>query len=170
MLFCCQTVRADGIDIVPWLLRMGPTNSLVLDIAIIPLLMVANYVLNFLVIGLPAARYGDKAIHSIAKGMIGFTLLAQLADRIGAIAGPLLGGLIFAAVGRDFAVGKGEGSWVIPLLLSNFIFSGIAVGYLAFYFLRKRWGVVMGNAWLIAIAAAILTNPAWALSMYWFAA
>jgi len=53
--------------------------------------------------------------------------------------------------------------FVYSLFAANLICSGIAVGALAIWFLRKRWLVSKALSWKIALAAAVLTNPAWAL-------
>ncbi len=49
------------------------------------------------------------------------------------------------------------------LFASNLICSGLAVGGLALFFLRRRWSVAKPFSWKIAMAAAVLTNPAWIL-------
>jgi len=45
------------------------------------------------------------------------------------------------------------------VLILNLLFSGLAVGALAFYFLRRRWQIRRRTSCIIAIAAGIFTNP-----------
>lgn len=49
----------------------------------------------------------------------------------------------------------------------NFALSGFAVFLLARWFLNRRWGVERLQAWKIAVAAGVLTNPAWVM-IVWF--
>jgi hypothetical protein len=160
---CVGTARADVGDLGYWLtLYFGRVNdpaSTTELIAMIAGIMLVNYVCNFLVIGLPASRLGSAGIRLIAIGLVWFTLLGQVADRLGAVVAFWSDNLIFnpglASAGR--------------LLALNFLFSGIAIGLLAVYFLRRRWDVAKGATWWITAAAVVFTNPAWALAYAWWA-
>ena len=79
--------------------------------------------------------------------------------------GALLAGFLTGSVTAIFKL-QGEGAWVAPLLILNLLFSGLAVVGLAFYFLR-RWRIRGRISWIIAAAACLITNPAWALGL-WF--
>lgn len=61
----------------------------------------------------------------------------------------------------------GEGAWAVPLLTFNFVFSGFSLGVLTFVFTRRGWGLCVIHCLWISTAAAILTNPAWAMAL-WF--
>jgi len=158
----CATgpAQADGIDIVPYLTRVGGARSLWGIVASVLGLMVINYLLNLLVIGWPAVRVGHVEIGRVMRGLVRLTLLGQAADRVGALlAVPLAGGL-----GPVLHLG---GDWVAQLLVMNFIVSGFAIGALVLYLLRRRWQLSRGVSWTIAIMAGVLTNPAWAIGL-WF--
>jgi hypothetical protein len=78
-----------------------------------------------------------------------------VADRLGAMLA------VMAMVPLDLEFGGLVFSWL--LLGLNFLFSGVAVGALALYFLRRPWLIPARQAWMIAGIAAVLTNPAWAI-------
>jgi hypothetical protein len=162
----CPLAMADGIDLVPYFTRTGGGQKSILGIVgMVVLLMIANYVLNLIVIGFPAIKTGQVKSRIVVIGLVWLTLLGQVADRLGALLAGLFAvplGLILGLLGLG-----GEGSWLWPLLGLNFFFSGIAVGSLSFYFLRKRWHIGKGASWVIASVAAIVTNPAWAMYL-WF--
>ena len=154
--------RADGIDLVPYLTRVtGEGHSPLYVVAMLLLFMATNYVLNFAVIGLPAIRLGSAPGRTVAKGLIALTLMGQIADRIGALLAAVLSVPLMFLLERS-----GEDAWVVPLLALNFIFSGLAVAALAFYFLRRRWGIRRGVSWIVSIAAGVLTNPM-AIAILW---
>ena len=155
--------HADGIDLVPYFTRVGGYGHSVFYISAMMLLfMIINYALNFLVIGLPAIRLGSPAAATVATGLVAFTLLGQLADRVGA----LLAALLTVPVTALFRL-KGEQAWAAPLLILNFLCSGVAIGALALYFLRRRWRINARLSWIIAVTASLLTNPAWTIGL-WF--
>jgi hypothetical protein len=154
--------HADGIDLVRYFARVGGEHSLAITPLLVVLLLLANYALNMLVIGLPAVKSGPAGMQSIAVDLVVLTLLGQVADRVGALAAGLGEGPLTNILGL-----QGEGAWLWPLLALNFVFSGIAVGALALYFLRRRWQVRRRSAWWIAGIAAILTNPAWVIGTWW---
>lgn len=146
---------ADGIDVVPYLARVGHGRSVIGIIGLVSLWMLMNYALNLVVIGGPAVKLGPATVRSVATGMVLLTLLGQVADRLGAIVA------VIAMVPLPIEFG---GMVFVSLLLGlNFLFSDVAVGFLALYFLRRRWHVLPRPAWAIAGVAAILTNPAWAI-------
>ena len=74
---------ADGIDLVPYLARIGHGHSTTGVIGLVILWMLVNYALNFVVIGLPAVKIGPATIRTVASGMVLLTLLGQGADRTG---------------------------------------------------------------------------------------
>ena len=158
-----SSARADGIDLVPYLTRVGGYgHSFYYIAAMVLVFMVVNYLLNFLVIGLPLIRLGSISATTVATGLIAFTLLGQIADRAGAV----LAGLLTAPITAIFRL-QGEGAWVAPLIILNFLCSGIAIVALALYFLRRRWRIPPRLSWIIALAAGLLTNPAWVIGL-WF--
>jgi hypothetical protein len=137
---------ADGLDL-GWLLRvpMMEFHSAAYITAVILAVMFANYILNFLVIGVPAILWGGALVQPVAIGLIVLTILGQVADRLGAGLG-LLSGIV---------VNNMPVIWI-----SNLIYSGIAIFLLARWFL-KRWSVSHTARWKIALAAGIITNPCW---------
>ena len=151
--------NADGIDLIPWLTRVySPVASVPVIALLVAVLMVVNYALNLLVIGLPAVKVGPPSGRQVAISLLWLTLFGQVADRVGA----------FLALSVSLPIAdalnlKGEGNWVVPLFGASFVFSGLAVGALAFYFLRWRWKVAKRPSWIISVASAVLTNPTWAL-------
>jgi hypothetical protein len=158
-----SSARADGIDLVPYFTRVGGYgHSFYYVAAMVLLFMVINYALNFLVIGLPVIRLGCIAAPTVATGLIAFTLLGQMADRIGAV----LAGLLTGPITAFFRL-PGEGAWVAPLLILNFLCSGLAIVALALYFLRRRWRIRPRLSWIIALVAGLVTNPAWVIGL-WF--
>jgi len=162
-LFLAGDARADGVDIVPYLTRVGGGGSVFRVVASVILLMLVNYALNFLVVGWPALRYGTAGRGLVARGLVWFTILGQVADRLGAILAGLAAGLV-----SELPAFRGEGGWVIPLLAFNFIFSGLAVAVLSLWFLRRRWGVPRLPRFAVAAIAGVITNPAWMLLYLFF--
>src|SRR6266536_3516344 len=131
---------ADGLD-VGWFARvpMMEFHSAAYITAVILAAMFANYVLNFLVIGLPAIFWGGALVRPVTIGLIVLTILGQVADRVGAGLG-LLSGIVVNS---------------IPVIwISNLIYSGLAIFLLARWFL-KRWSVSHTARWKIALAAGI---------------
>jgi hypothetical protein len=153
--------QADGIDLVPYFSR-APTNSIALALLAVALIMLANYGLNFLVIGLPACRFGKLEKKRVARSLVWLTLLGQVADRVGAVLAGFFAGVVASALRLE-----GEGSWLIPLLALNFAFSGLAIAALVFVFGRFVWSLSLGHSAALSVAAGILTNPAWAMGL-WF--
>ena len=156
--------QADGVDIVPYLTRVGWAQSTLGIIASVLGLMVINYVLNLVVIGWPAIHFGHIDIGRVTRGLVALTLLGQVADRLGALLASPITVLTLVVTHHT----EGEGVWFLPLLAFNFVLSGIAILMLVLYFLRRRWHVARGLSWSIGLAAAVLTNPAWAIASWWF--
>jgi hypothetical protein len=152
---------ADGIDLVAYLSR-APCENVALAIPVAAVLMLVNYGLNFLVIGLPARRFGSLPVQQVWRPLIWLTLLGQGADRVGAILAGLLTGYVAGILGLT-----GEGAWAAPLLALNFLFSGVSVAVLVFICARRVWGLALRYSLWISIGAGVLTNPAWAMGL-WF--
>jgi len=158
--------RADGIDIV-WLITKvgGPGVHPLVSAFLIVGLLAINYLLNLVVLGIPAARALGTSVRTLSKALLGFTLLAQVADRISAVAGFFLGAL--ASVLLDV---KGEAGIVaffwIGIVL-NFVFSGLAVCFLALWYLLRKWQVKRRTSIRIAALTELITNPAWLIMIQW---
>ena len=147
-LLCFVPARlfGDGLDL-DWFVRvpMMEFHSAAYITAVIVAIMFVNYVLNFLVIGLPAIVWGGALFHRAALGLVVLTILGQVADRLGAGLG-----LITAIVIN----------WIPVIWISNLIYSGLAIFLLARWFLQ-RWSVSDPSRWKIALAASVITNPCW---------
>src|SRR6185295_7346605 len=81
--------------------RVHPIRSAAIVIG----LMLINYLLNLVVLGIPAARFLQVKSGSLTKTLASFTVLAQIADRGGALAGFLLS---FSIVGLTGLGGEQE--------------------------------------------------------------
>jgi hypothetical protein len=161
---CAPSANADGVDLVPYFTRVaGGGHSFHYIVAMMLVFMAGNYALNFTVIGLPAVRFGSVPAATVATGLLVLTLFGQLADRLGA----LLAAFFAQPVTFIFRL-QGEAAWAVPLLILNFLFSGLAVAALAFYFLRRRWFVQGRLPWIVAVAASLITNPAWVIGLWFF--
>ena len=155
------TVRADGLEL-SYFVRFGTyDHSWEYFLTVISIIMVANYALNFAVIGLPAILRGSADAKRVAPGLVILTILSQVADRVGAFAAFFVAIPISPFISALFPPPSGLD--VYSLFAANLICSGVAVGALALWFLRKRWFVSKALSWKIAMAAALLTNPAWIL-------
>lgn len=166
LLFFDTNARADGIDILPFLTRVGGWRfHPVISVALVVGLMLVNYLLNVMVIGLPSARASQTRPKKFARDLIGFTLLAQIADRVGAFAALMLGFFIIGVLGIKGESGIAKGALLAIVL--NFVFSGLAIGFLALWYLRRRWGIPERPARVIAIAAGVITNPVWLAVYLW---
>lgn len=154
-----SSARADGIDI-PWFLtRVGgwkhsPFRATVLILALI----VADYMLNTLVIVLPSWKSG-VSLRRASVDMIGFTLIAQLLDRAGMVAYSLAA-YVLAAYGRP---NVSLGFVLVRVLGASFLTSGLLIGIMTRYYCNRRWGLPKRRSLMIAMLAAIFTNPAWAI-------
>jgi hypothetical protein len=154
-----STARADGLDVTTYLSRVPGWHRAPLQaLFLLCVLMALNYLLNLLVLGVPAIKMGAKA-GSVALGLVTFTLLGQVADRIGAVVGPLVGGAIVWAlhVGGRKSLGYG---FSIGFFL-NFILSGVVIGLLAQWYLRRRWALEGHRVAVLSVITGVLTNPLW---------
>jgi hypothetical protein len=97
-------------------------------------------------------------MHRVARDLMGLTLLGQVADRFGAIAGPLAA-IPFVillhpkpreSLGLSFSIG----------FALNFILAGLAIGLLVRWYMR-RWSLSGRRVAVMALVAGALTNPMW---------
>ncbi len=151
--------RADGIDLYYVLTRVAPIGPWWSLLLLVPLVMLVNYGLNLLVVGWPVIRARQWPVRTVARPLVGFTIIGQLADRLGFILAGVCAGIL--------SEGRGEGAWFIPMIVLSFVFTGVFVAGLAFYYVHRRWQVALARAAAIAAAAAILTNPAWVMVQLW---
>jgi hypothetical protein len=151
---------ADGIDI-PWFFtRVGGWKaSPWRAVGILTTLIVVDYGLNVLVIGLPAWRSGVPLCRA-ALDLLSLTLVAQVADRAGIVAYSLTS---YALDRLGLITVRDLGLWVVAILLASFITSGVLLWFLAKFFCSRRWKLPQRQSNLIATAAAVITNPAWAI-------
>jgi hypothetical protein len=157
VLIGCVSIYADGVDLAPYLMRFNTYGFSVWSIIAIAIaLMVANYIANLIVIGLPSIIWCQVNKKQVIVGLAFLTLLGQFADRLGAI----LAGFATALVN---IVISNERYWPEVLTSFNFIFSGLFVGLLAWYYIRIRWHALNRKAIAISLSAAIITNPAYLL-------
>ena len=159
---------ADGIDIV-WLITRvgggGPGSHPLVEAVLVVVLLAINYLLNLVVLGLPAARTLGTSVRTFAKALLGFTLLAQIADRISAVAGFLLGFLMSDLLGVQGERGIVVGVWIGIVL--NFAFSGLAICSLALWYLLRKWRVRRRTSIRIAALTGLITNPGWLMMIPW---
>lgn len=165
LVFLSTNVRADGIDLVPFLTRVGGWQvHPVVSVGLVIGLMLVNYLVNLPVIAVPAGRLSEIKFRVLARDLIGFTFLAQIADRVAAVAGLFVGLFIIDRSGVHGEEGLLKG-FLLGIAL-NFFFAGLAIGFVALRYLRHRWGISKRPAIVIAIAAGVLTNPAWLMAAY----
>jgi hypothetical protein len=153
--------NADGIDLVAYFSRV-PTDDIRTALFVGLVLMIANYILNYIVVGSFVAGRTSLGTQQIALSLVSLTILGQVADRIGAVIAGISAGPVSNLLGIS-----GEGGWFLPLLGLNFIFSGIMVGMLVYTFGRRKWNLAKNQSRAAAFLAAVLTNPAWAIGL-WF--
>jgi hypothetical protein len=155
-----SAARADGIDIAWLFTRVGGWKESPLRAAAMLLALIAvNYLLNVLIIVMPAWRSG-VAFQRAAFDMLGFTVIAQVADRMGMFAFSVA---VYWLARLRVVVAHDLGFWVGAALLANFVTSGILIWFLAKFYCASRWGLPKRRSNLIATVAAVLTNPAWAI-------
>ena len=133
-------------------------------VALLSVLLLINYAVNLAVLGVPALSSGVPIARS-AKDLIGFTLIAQVADRLGVVAGFALA----TALGFLFKGEAGLALWVLTGLILNFVMCGVAIGFLAYHYLKRRWAVPTPKSRWVALAAGFVTNPSWVMATWWFA-
>ena len=156
------SARADSIDIPAFLTRFDPSLPVTTLFGLVALFALVNYLVNFLVIGWPAIKLGSTSLGPVAFGLALLTLLGQLADRSGAYASLYLE----RPITRALHLRSGD-SWVLVLLLTNFAISGIVVAAVSLYFLRRWWKVPGWQALVVALLAAVITNPTWIIMVPW---
>jgi hypothetical protein len=162
----CGVAHADGLDSGYFVRFDSDDHSWTYFWTVLVIIMLANYILNFIVIGLPAVLLVSSRIKTVSVGLIVLTVFGQVADRLGAFAAifvamPFMA--LFSLFIRSPVPGLDNPAFGYGLFAANLFCSGIAVGLLAWWFLRKRWSVPRSSSWKIALAAAVLTNPAWIL-------
>src|SRR5438309_8781103 len=157
-----STASADGVDVVWLMTRVGGWRlHPALSVAMVVGLMLLNYALNVVFIGIPAARSSSIKKGVIARDLAGFTIIGQIADRIGALAGLIFSFAIMSIVGMEGEAALRTG--FLAGAAANFILSGLAVGALAFWYLTRRWQVERRCAKVIALFAGLITNPGWVM-------
>jgi len=161
--------RADGLD-TDYFLRFGTWgHSSGYIWSMLATIIVVDYIWNFVVIGLPAIVWAAKPRATVARGLVVLTILGQIADRIGSVLALFVAALIAELIKvfvPSISTGLDSPAFGYSVTFSNLFCSGLAIGALALWFLRKRWAVPKALSWKIALAAAILTNPAWVLFMH----
>lgn len=158
---CPALGYADGIDLIAYFSRTPCENALgALPVA--ALLMLANYGLNYVAIGVPVLKISQRPARQVSRDLIWLTLLGQIADRLGAV----LAGLLTTPVMNMFGL-KGEGAWAAPLLGMNFFFSAISIAIIVFAFAWRKWELPLRHSAWVSIAAGLVTNPAWSMGL-WF--
>lgn len=156
-----RPARGDAIDLVWFLTRVSTSRRSALHIALLATILLGlNYTLNLIVIAIPAV--GTARMRRVAKDMVGFTVIAQLGDRLGMVvcAGVVILVRILAHAGTTLKDLRSIGLWSIG---SNFLVSGLFIWLLARYYLVGRWQVSKRRGVTIAAIAAVVTNPAWAI-------
>jgi hypothetical protein len=155
-----STALADGIDILWFFTRVGGwKESPWRAVGILTTLIAVDYGLNVLVIGLPAWRSGVP-LRRAALDLLSLTLVAQVADRAGTVAYSLTS---YALDRLGLITVRDLGLWVVGILLATFITSGVLLWFLAKFFCSRRWNLPQRQSNRIATAAAVITNPAWAI-------
>ena len=114
--------------------------------------MLANYVANCVVLGVPAWRFAGVAPGRVAKDLIVYTLLGQVADLVGLFAGILLSWPFHR-------MGVRGPLFDIISHICIFIGSGLAIACLVRFYLKNRWQLSDRLNRGMMIGAAILTNP-----------
>jgi len=157
------TARADGIDLSWFGSSLGGSpEHLIRTASIVFLLLAFNYVLNWIIIGLPVI--GTRAVPSafVLTDLIGFTLVAQVVDIFASMVGFVLGALL------SVVFANGETQIVVALYLGlalDLILAGVGLALLARLFMARRWNTPPQVARRIAWRTAIFTNPAWAIAL-----
>jgi hypothetical protein len=173
VLLAVASAYADGLNSSYFVRFDSDDHSWTYFWTVVTLIMLVNYALNFIVIGAPAVWKASSSVKTISMGLVVLTILGQVADRIGAFAAIFLAmplAALFNVLIRSSVPGLENPAFGYGIFTANLLCSGIAVGFLAWWFLRKRWSVPQSLSWKIALAAAFLTNPAWVLLVprVWF--
>ena len=135
-----SVAMADGIDVTWLLTRVGGWNRkplLAFALCIGP--MFFNYLLNVAVIGVPAAKAGERGRLSFCGDLVWYTLLAQIVDRVGCILGVIIAAALATVFGANF---ERQILWgFLGGYGLNFLFSGLGVAILSGLLMRKRWSI-----------------------------
>jgi hypothetical protein len=160
--------RADGIDIAWFVTRVGGWKVAPGRAALLVLMLAAiNYAINAVVIGIPAYRAGVSG-SKICRELVGLTVLGQIADRLGLVASAAAVAVIGVAVESLFHTTvrgvRDLGTFALVTVALNFLTSGVLIGLLVRHYVCRRWSQPRRKGLAIALAAAVLTNPAWAVA------
>ena len=169
ILFVASPAFADGIDVGAYIFTWIPgEHSIAVIAGLVVLLMGVNYVLNFVVIGIPAINAGTASELTVSVDLIFLTLLGQVADRLGEIAAVLVSLPLVYLISLLLSSTSLEGGLAIlalTLLVLYPLCSGLAIYVLAMFFLERRWQVRKPTARLIAGIASVVTNPVWLMAL-----
>jgi len=160
--FWASDAAADGFDVAWFVTRVPGSFGTMRGVLLAGLLLLLDYALNILVIAWPAAATGVP-FKMAARELIGFTVFAQIADRLGMCVCVVL--VLVAEVvapGRTTMASIAAG--VPYMLVLNFLTSGAFIWFLSYTYL-VGWSVGERRARWIASSAALLTNPAWAIGL-----
>jgi hypothetical protein len=165
VLLWTSTAHADGIDIAWFLTRVGGWKHNPVRASLLVLALAAiNYLLNWVVIGLPAIRAGVP-VRRVSRDLVGLTIIGQVMDRVGMVASALVGSVGVGALFTVLHVSvRDVGPLILGTVIVNFLSSGILIGFLVRHYVCRRWEQPRRSGRLIGIAAAVLTNPAWAIA------
>ena len=150
--------HADGIDVTTFLRRYDTFTPVYVGIAKIAGFMLVNFVLNFLVIALPALVRKQVQVRRSLRDVAIITLWGQITDRAGALLALLTVVPLAILMRLQTLLEVG-----VLLLFLTFVYSGLGFYLLTLYFVRRRWGLPEGMSKLVSLAAAIVCNPAWVL-------
>jgi hypothetical protein len=149
-----STCRADGLDIVGWVVRLPPGSNAFVVLAAIAAILALDYALNYLVIGWAASKWSTVGRRRVMRDLVLLTLFGQVADRVGAILGLILG-----AVTDPLYPHHSEASYFVPLLVGNFVCTAVLITGLVAWFARAKWSLSWKRVAWLALPAGILTNP-----------
>ncbi len=149
--------RADGIDLTQLFMHTSRSYSSNAVAGIILLSMVVNYILNLIVIGVPAHKFLNLTKKRAVIDTIWITIIGQATDRLGAILGLIISSLIAYAIGASSLDEWGRVAY-ITIPISTWIAISVSIWVFAKIVWKKK-GFKVG---LISLAAGFLTNPIWA--------
>ena len=160
LMLAASTVKADGLDLDYFTKVDSSIHSSKYIWAIVIDLMLINYLLNLIVIGLPVILKRFASKRKVLFGLIGLTLLGQIADKVGGLFAVNVALFIHSyTVERD---SMSTSTAMAVEVAANFLFSGVAISILVFVTLRL-WSVPRPASYKIAVAAGVITNPAWSI-------
>lgn len=136
-------------------------HSFMVVVLLTLLLMFINYVWNLIVIGLPAVYLCSAPYKIVVSDLAILTFLGQVGNVICMVPAMVISAIFFNAT-----LGFNASGSYTSFLISNFLFSSIAFGLVAFLFLRNSWGASVRKSHVIAIFAGFLCNPVWFLSIH----